>query len=223
VDDGPARRVGRKLDGARRVTTDHHSVLDLAVFHAVNSDGGRFLDAAFLALSAKWFGLLAGAALLAFILLRGGRRRLALLVAFAVAVALSDAVGAQVLKPLLGRMRPCYALPRGSFRWLGAASDVGSLPSLHASNFFAMAGVAWSAGRRAGMVALVIAALVALSRVYLGVHWPSDVLAGVAWGLACAWVGLAIGRRVPALPRPRAPRPPAGAEEPRGEPPTPRA
>jgi undecaprenyl-diphosphatase len=40
----------------------------------------------------------------------------------------------------------------------------------------------------------VLAALVALSRVYLGVHWPTDVLAGMAWGLACAWVGLTIGR-----------------------------
>jgi undecaprenyl-diphosphatase len=54
-----------------------------------------------------------------------------------------------------------------------------------------MAGVAWAAGRRAGIAAVVIAALVALSRVYLGVHWPTDVLAGAAWGLACAWVGLA--------------------------------
>ncbi len=44
------------------MTTDYHSALDLAVFHAINSDGGRFLDAAFLTLSAKWFGVLAGAA-----------------------------------------------------------------------------------------------------------------------------------------------------------------
>ncbi len=138
---------------------------------------------------------------------------------------LSDTFGAQVLKPLFGRMRPCYALPRGSFRWIGAASDVGSLPSLHASNFFALAGVTWGVARRAGVVALVIAALVAVSRVYLGVHWPSDLLAGAAWGLACAWAGLAIGRRVPRL----ASRPRSGEgqeprrEEPPAEPPTPRA
>ncbi len=180
------------------MTIDHHFGLDLAVFHAVNTDGGRFLDAAFLTLSARWFGILAGAALLVLVLLRGGRRRVALLLAFAIAVVLSDTLGAQVLKPLFGRMRPCYALPPGSFRWVGAASDVGSLPSLHSSNFFAMAGIAWAASRRAGVVALLIAALVALSRVYLGVHWPTDVLAGMAWGLACAWVGLAAGSRAAA-------------------------
>lgn len=200
---------------------DYHSGLDLAVFHALNSSGGPFLDAAFLTLSANWFGILAGAALVLFVALRGGRRRLALLVAFAVAVVVSDSVGAQVLKPLLGRMRPCYALPPGSFRWVGAASDVGSLPSLHASNFFAMAGIAWAASRRAGLVAVPIAALVALSRVYLGVHWPTDVLAGAAWGLGCAWVGLEAGRGAARLAQ-RAAREHTG-EEPRNDRPPPRA
>ena len=193
------------------MTIDYHSSLDLAAFHAVNAGGGRLLDALFLALSARWFGILVGAVVVALLALRGGRRRPALLMAFAVALVLSDFAGAQVLRPLLGRMRPCYALATGSFRWLGPATDVGSLPSLHASNFFAMAGVAWAATRRAGAVALAVAALVGLSRIYLGVHWPSDVLAGVAWGLACAWLGLTIGARAVRLVRRSGPRSPGEA------------
>ncbi len=54
------------------------------------------------------------------------------------ALVMSDLVGAQVLRPLFGRMRPCFALPSGTVRWLAPSSDVGSLPSLHAANFFAM-------------------------------------------------------------------------------------
>ncbi len=182
------------------MTIDYHTALEGAVFHAVNSGGGGWLDAAFLVLSSEWFGLATGAAIVAAIALRHGRRSLVLLLAFALAVTLSDLVAAEVLKPFFGRMRPCYALPEDTFRWVGWAADVGSLPSLHASNFFAMAGVAWASDRRAGIAAVLVAALVALSRVYLGVHWPSDVLAGTAWGLACAWTALlacrAVERRV---------------------------
>ena len=36
---------------------------------------------------------------------------------------------------------------------------------------------------------LVLAAAISYSRVYVGVHYPTDVLAGVGLGLACGWIG----------------------------------
>jgi undecaprenyl-diphosphatase len=179
------------------VTVDHHTGLEEAVFHALNAGAGSLVDAAAVVLSERTFGILAGLALAVAIALdrrRERRERLALVLALGAAVAASDLLGAQVLRPLFGRMRPCFALPPGTFRWLAATSDVGSLPSLHASNFFALAVVARAARRALGTAALLLALAVSWSRVYVGVHWPSDVVAGAAWGALCAAVALAIVR-----------------------------
>jgi undecaprenyl-diphosphatase len=69
------------------------------------------------------------------------------------------------------------------------------VPSLHAANFFAMA-VLGSAGLPAlAPVLYGLAAAVAWSRMYVGVHWPGDVLLGAAWGSLWAWACLAVLRR----------------------------
>lgn len=199
------------------MTVDHHTALEEAVFHAVNAGAGRLLDAVAVLLSDRTFGVVFGLAVALAIALdhtRERRERLALVLALGVAVAASDLLGARVLRPLLGRMRPCYALPPGTFRWLVASSDVGSLPSLHASNFFALAFVARAARRWLGVVALAVAAAVAASRVVVGVHWPTDVLAGVVWGALCAAGALGLvraswGRAARPQAPPDAPPPPA--------------
>ena len=62
--------------------------------------------------------------------------------------------------------------------------------------------------RRRGWIAFLPAGLVAISRVYVGVHWPSDVLVGSLIGVACGWISFSVsaflwrqfGRRiVPAI------------------------
>ncbi len=183
------------------MTVDHHTALEELVFRRMNGDGGRLLDALAVAISTRWFGVAVAVAIAAAIAIACGRRRVALLLALGVALAVSDLVGAQVLRPLFGRMRPCFALA-GTVRWLAPVSDVGSIPSLHASNFFAMAAVAWGAGRRLGIAAVAVAAAVAWSRVYIGVHWPTDVLAGAAWGTACGISAVAVARRLVESRRP---------------------
>jgi undecaprenyl-diphosphatase len=184
---------------------DLHLPVEGRIFHALNVDAGPAVDALARLLSAPAFGG-ACAVLLALALLRNRREaRWAWVVALAAALALTDGLGSQVLRPLLARSRPAYALPPGTFRVVAPAADVGSLPSLHAANFFAMALVGSAGIPRLAPVLYAIAVGVAWSRIYVGVHWPGDVLLGAAWGSMWAGASLAVLRR--RLRRQRAPRP----------------
>jgi undecaprenyl-diphosphatase len=91
----------------------------------------------------------------------------------------------QVVSQLWERPRPFTAHPALT-HLLAAASPDPSFPSDHAAAAFAIAFAVLALSRRAGIVFLAAATLIALSRVVLGLHYPSDVLAGmrVGWGSA---------------------------------------
>jgi undecaprenyl-diphosphatase len=90
-----------------------------------------------------------------------------------------------ILKPVFDRPRPF--LVDAGITVIDAKPTSGSLPSGHA----AMAVAGAIAGSRmlpgSAWVWWPLAVLVAVSRVYIGVHWPSDVLAGAVIGLGSAW------------------------------------
>jgi undecaprenyl-diphosphatase len=162
--------------------TAYYGPFDLDLFRALNSAGDPFLDGLFTVVTNRWFGIALGLVVCAWFVYTKRWGALRLIAAIVLAVGLSDLIGYRVLKPLFARMRPCYALPAGSFNMVVHAANVGSLPSLHAANLFAWAMVTTLGDRRLAWGAYPLALLVGLSRVYLGVHWPTDVLAGMAWG-----------------------------------------
>ncbi len=174
--------------------TDFHSAIDLRVLRWFNRDGGPWLDALMRLVSARAFGVAFGIALvtLIWVALRRGAFRAVL--ALGIAILVSDLVGSQWLRPVFGRMRPCYALPPGEVRWIAPAANGPSLPSLHASNMFALALVVTLARPRLAPLAYLVAVLVSVSRLYVGVHWPTDVLAGVVWGTLAGTVGWTVAR-----------------------------
>ena len=71
-----------------------------------------------------------------------------------------------------------------------------SFPSGHAASSFACAVVLASFVPRLRWPLYVLAALIAFSRAYVGVHFPLDVVAGSAWGLFLGWATLALARAI---------------------------
>jgi undecaprenyl-diphosphatase len=101
---------------------------------------------------------------------------------------------AVLLKRIVDRDRPYVVLPEAEplLRWDASAS----FPSGHAATSAAGAVIlAYLIGARAWSLA-ILAAAVAFSRVYIGVHYPLDVLVGAALGVAVALVAIVLLRRL---------------------------
>ena len=102
-------------------------------------------------------------------------------------------LGNLLLKPLVARARPCWLNPEVAL--LVPSPGDYSFPSGHTLASFICAGILLRYDRRLGVPALLISLGIAFSRLYLYVHFPTDVLAGVLLGLAIALgVSLAMER-----------------------------
>jgi undecaprenyl-diphosphatase len=88
------------------------------------------------------------------------------------------------MRDWIGRRRPPLVFPEP--KPLVHVPHSGSFPSGHAATAFACATVLAWWDRRLAVPAFVMAALIAWSRVYVGVHWPLDVLGGAALGVLVA-------------------------------------
>lgn len=91
-------------------------------------------------------------------------------------------LGEFVLKNLVCRVRPCHI--NLSVEMLVKKPRSYSFPSGHTSSSFAAATAIFIYNKKFGVAALLLAALIAFSRLYNYVHYPTDVLAGMLFGVA---------------------------------------
>jgi membrane-associated phospholipid phosphatase len=108
------------------------------------------------------------------------------------------------VKKLTGQPRPLAVLPEEIVTIIGPGLRTRAFPSGHTATMALYAGILAMTTRRRPVVALAagLAILVGASRMVVGVHWPADVLAGLALGWLSAWVGLRWAARATWTTRP---------------------
>ena len=171
---------------------DWLQTLDASLFHFINrSLSNPLFDWLMPILSGNgvmhWFALCIVVALVSALWFGNARVRLCALMLFLV-VALGDPLVVNTIKHAVARPRPCMALSDVVQR-LGCSGS-GSMPSAHAANWFAVTMVAFLFYRRSLWFMLPMAVAVSFSRVYNGVHYPGDVLAGAILGAGYGAAGM---------------------------------
>ena len=129
------------------------------------------------------------------------RRQRARGLSAAFALALDLITCNKILKPLIGRIRPFAFRPDLSL--LVSPPGDASFPSGHTAAAFAVVFALKTAGSPLWRPALALAAVTAFSRLYLYVHWPTDVLGGVLLGAAVGWAGAKLTKAL--LKKPKEP------------------
>lgn len=107
-------------------------------------------------------------------------------IALICALSLSMLISDEILKPLIGRLRPNVKFPE--IPLLIGSIHSRSFPSGHSTVAFASAATLFYHYKVAGILAYVTAAVIAYSRLYLFVHYPTDILGGILLGSAIAYL-----------------------------------
>jgi len=159
--------------------------LDISLFQAIHGLAHQSSAVDFLAIFlAKYLGyFLILVFILVLLLERHWQRRFYKFALGALSVILARGLVVEIIRFFYHRPRPGVVL---SIETLIDTPEAFSFPSGHAAVFFALAMAVYYMNKRLGLWFLACAALISLARVLVGVHWPSDVIAGAIFGALSA-------------------------------------
>jgi membrane-associated phospholipid phosphatase len=163
--------------------------IDTALFRAANQRiANPVMDWMMPFFSGNRFFIPAVVCLAVFLIWRGGARGRVFVPVLLLILALGDTLVVNTIKHAVGRPRPYLALE--GTRELVGRGESASMPSSHTSTWFGATFLAAVFYRSSWRFMLPLAGLVGLSRVYVGAHYPSDVVAGALIGVGYAAAGL---------------------------------
>jgi undecaprenyl-diphosphatase len=156
--------------------------IDLAILRFFNGSLiNPAFDIFFKTISENWFLLSILAIMLGVIIWKDRRRGWVIAIAAIVGLALADIISADVLKKLFCRPRPCQTFP--DLRTIVGCGGKFGFPSNHAANSVVIAFILTRFYKRLNTFLWTLAVLVCISRMYLGKHYPSDLIGGAVLGI----------------------------------------
>jgi undecaprenyl-diphosphatase len=160
--------------------------LDRALFFLLNEKGQNFFFDWFMPFMTNLHNFVyVLLALAVWIFWSRGKAGLVFLVFVGLTLTITDQFSSHVLKNWIGRIRPCQVLP--AVHMLTDCNTSFSFPSSHAVNIFASAFFLARLWPKLFWLIYGIAAVVGYSRIYIGIHYPGDVLGGAGIGILIAW------------------------------------
>lgn len=163
--------------------------LDARFFLFLNGLHTDWMDMVMIAVTQMWVWLPLYLLMVYWTVKQYGKRCWWIFIALGIVILCSDQLSAHVCKPLFQRLRPCYNVDFQDLIYLpkGVAGGKYGFVSSHAANTFAIAAFMTAALRNnrpwVGIVLYLWALISSYSRIYLGFHYPGDILCGAVLGI----------------------------------------